>query len=154
MDHNSLRTQLFTWAWTAWGISSLPTQSPIGYMHRERISLIYRVRDGAVLYNPGQVTDSNLVSYLRNKHAVFVWARVFSPFSRVWLFATPWTVAHQAPLSLGFSRQEYWTGLPCPPPWDLPDPKIEFPSLTSSALAGRFFSTSTAWEASQGWDLL
>ena len=116
MDHNSLRTQLFTWAWTAWGISSLPTQSPIGYMHRERINLIYRVRDGAVLYNPGQVTDSNLVSYLRNKHAVFVCACVFSPFSRVWLFATPWTVAHQAPLSLGFSRQEYWTGLLCPPP--------------------------------------
>ena len=39
--------------------------------------------------------------------------------------ATPWTVAHQAPLSLGFSRQEYWSGLPFPSPWDLPDPGIE-----------------------------
>ena len=45
--------------------------------------------------------------------------------SRVRLHATPWTVAHQAPLSMGFSRQEYWGGLPCPPPGDLPDPGIE-----------------------------
>ena len=40
-------------------------------------------------------------------------------------FATPWTVAHQVPLSLGFSRQEYWSGLPFPPPGDIPDPGIE-----------------------------
>ena len=46
---------------------------------------------------------------------------VLSRFSRGLLFATPWTVAHQAPLSVGFSRQEYWSGLPCPPPGDLPD---------------------------------
>ena len=41
------------------------------------------------------------------------------------LFATPWTVARQAPLFVGFSRQDYWSGLPCPPPGDLPDPGIE-----------------------------
>ena len=41
------------------------------------------------------------------------------------VFATPWIVAHQAPLSMGFSRQEYWSGLPCPPPEDLPDSGIE-----------------------------
>ena len=51
---------------------------------------------------------------------------------------TPWTVAHQAPLSLGFSRQEHWSGLPFSPPGHLPDPGIE-PS--SPALAGRFLST-------------
>ena len=56
--------------------------------------------------------------------------------------ATPWTVAHQAPLSVGFSRQEYWSGLPCPPPGDRPDPGIELVSLKSAALAGRFFTTS------------
>ena len=52
----------------------------------------------------------------------------------VWLFATPWTVAHQAPQSVGFSRQEYWSGLPCTPPGDLPDPGIEPgpPSLQNS----------------------
>ena len=60
--------------------------------------------------------------------------------------ATPWTVAHQAPLSMGFSRQEYWSGLPCPPPGDLPDPRIEPASLTSSALAGRFLTTRGTWE--------
>ena len=59
------------------------------------------------------------------------------------------TVAHQAPLSMGFSRQEYWSGLPCPSPGDLPDPGIEPVSLTSPALAlaGRFFTTSATWEA-------
>ena len=56
----------------------------------------------------------------------------------VWLFATPWTVAYQAPLSMGFSRQEYWSGLPFPPPGDLLDPKIE---PVSPALAGGFFTT-------------
>ena len=50
--------------------------------------------------------------------------------SRVWLFATPWTVACQAPLSMGFSRQEYWSGLPCPSPGDLPNPGVESRSPT------------------------
>ena len=54
---------------------------------------------------------------------------------------TPWTVSHQAPLSMGFSRQEYWSGLPFPSPGDLPNPGIELASLVSPALAGRFFST-------------
>ena len=55
-------------------------------------------------------------------------------FSHVWLFVTPWTVSCQAPLSLGFSRQEYWSGLPCPPPGGLPDPGIKPVSLASPAL--------------------
>ena len=54
---------------------------------------------------------------------------MLSRFSHVCLFATPWTAACQAPLSMGFSRQEYWSGLPCPPPGDLPDPGIEPMSL-------------------------
>ena len=57
-----------------------------------------------------------------------------------------WTVARQAPLSIGFSRQEYWTGLPCPSPGDLSDPGIELASLMSHALAGVFL-TSPTWEA-------
>ena len=57
---------------------------------------------------------------------------------RIRLFVTQWTVACQAPLSMGFSRQEYFSGLPCPPPGDLPDPGIEPASPT---LAGRFFTT-------------
>ena len=72
---------------------------------------------------------------------------VLSRFSFVQLFMTPWTVARQAPPSLGFSSQEYWSELPCPPPEDLPDPGIEPSSLTSPVLASRFFTTSTTWEA-------
>ena len=72
---------------------------------------------------------------------------MLSRFSHVRLFATSWTVALQAPLSVGLSRQEYWSGLPSPPPGDLPDPGIEPVYLLSPALAGRFFTTSAAWEA-------
>ena len=54
-------------------------------------------------------------------------------FTGVQLSVTPWTIAHQAPLSMGFSRQEYWSGLPCPPPGDLPDPGIRSVSLESPA---------------------
>ena len=54
---------------------------------------------------------------------------------------TPWTVAHQAPLSMGFFRQEYWSQLPFSPPGDLPDQKIELLFSAYPALAGRFFAT-------------
>ena len=57
--------------------------------------------------------------------------------SPVQLFATPWTVAGQAPLFVGFSREDYWSGLPCPSPGDLPDPGME---PGSPALAGKFFT--------------
>ena len=59
---------------------------------------------------------------------------MLSCFSCVQLCATLWTVACQAPLSIRFSRKEYWNGLPYPPPWDLPDPGIEPMSLKSPAL--------------------
>ena len=71
---------------------------------------------------------------------------ILSCFSRVQLFATLWTAAHQAPLSMGFSMHEYWSGLPCLSPGGLPDPGIELASLVS-ALAGGFFATSAIWEA-------
>ena len=66
------------------------------------------------------------------------------------LFATPWTVAHQAPLSLGFSRQEYWNGLPFLPPGNLPNPGIEPASLASPALAGGFLGLITGSGRSPG----
>ena len=58
----------------------------------------------------------------------------------VHLFATPWTIAHQTPLSIGFSRQEYWSGLPFPSPGDLSNPGIKTESLVSPALASGFFT--------------
>ena len=71
---------------------------------------------------------------------------LLSHFSHVWLFVTLWTIVYQAPLSMGFARQEYWSGLLCPPSGDLPDPGIKSPCLTSPALAGRFFTTSATWD--------
>ena len=81
-----------------------------------------------------------------------IWARVETlsqmssvcVLSHVQLLESPWTVAHQAPLSVGFSRQEYWSGLPLPSPGDLPHPGIE---PTSPALAGRFITNRATWEA-------
>ena len=68
-------------------------------------------------------------------------------FSHVQLFVAPWTVAHQASLPMEFFRQEYWGAVPFPFPGDLPNPGIEPASLMSPALAGRFFTISTTWEA-------
>ena len=61
---------------------------------------------------------------------------VLTDFNHVQLFATPWTVAHQAPVVMEFPRQEYWSGLPFPSPGDLPDPGIEptFPALQADSL--------------------
>ena len=73
--------------------------------------------------------------------------------SHVQLFATPWTVIRKAPLSMGFSRQEYWRRLPCPSPGDLPNPGIEPTSLMSPALADGFFTTSPTWRAGHTRDL-
>ena len=67
---------------------------------------------------------------------------VLCHFSCVWLFVNLWTIAHQGPLSMEFSRQEYWSGLPFPPPRYLPDLGIEPESLTSPALAGGRFPAS------------
>ena len=67
-------------------------------------------------------------------------------FSCVQLFVSLWTIAHQALLSMEFSRQEFQSGLPFPPPGNLPDPRIEHMSFMSPALGGRFFTTKVTWE--------
>ena len=67
--------------------------------------------------------------------------------SHILLFATPWTVAHQAPLSMGFPMQKYWRGFPFPTPGDIPDPEIKPKSLASPALAGGLFTTEAPWKA-------
>ena len=86
----------------------------------------------------------------KNRNSHMLLCGVVSHFSRVRLSVTPWTVAHQAPLSMGFSRQKYWSELPCLPPGDLPDPRIKPAPLTSSVLAGGFFTTSATQEAQNG----
>ena len=66
---------------------------------------------------------------------------MLSHFSCIWPFATSWTITHQALLSMGFSRQEYWSGLPFSPPGNLPNPGIQPLSPVAPALAGGFFAT-------------
>ena len=74
---------------------------------------------------------------------------VLSHFSCVQLFVTPWTVAYQAPLSMGFSRQEHWSMLLCLLPGAPPDPGIKPMFLMSLALVGVLFTTFTTWEAQE-----
>ena len=62
-------------------------------------------------------------------------------------FLTLWTLVLQVPLSMGFSRQEYWNGFSCPPPGDLPNPEIKSESLMPPASSARYFTTSATWEA-------
>ena len=79
-------------------------------------------------------------------------ARLLSCFSSIWLFETPMDyIVPQAPPSMGFSRQEYWSGLPCRPTGDLSNTGIKLRSLTSPALADGFFTTSVTWLTGQ-WD--
>ena len=76
-----------------------------------------------------------------------VWCvSMLSHFSHVRLFVTSWTVALQALLSMGFFRQEYWSGLSFSSPGDLPDPGLKPASLMSPALASGFFTTTASWE--------
>ena len=84
--------------------------------------------------NPGLPHCGQILYQLSHKGSPLGSQKVkVKSISCVRLFATPWTVAYQAPLSMGFSRQEYWSGLPCPSPWDLPNPRIELRSPTLRA---------------------
>ena len=76
---------------------------------------------------------------------LFAWV-----LNHVWLFATPWTVVHQGPQSMGFSRQEYWSGLPCPPPEDCPWPRDRTCVSYVSGIVG-FFTTGATREAHNTW---
>ena len=78
---------------------------------------------------------------------VYIYACVYAKSLQSCLTVTLWTLANQASLSMGFSRQEYSGGLLCPPPGDLTDQGMELVSLMSPALAGRFFTTSATWKA-------
>ena len=84
---------------------------------------------------------------MANKSVVIKRLGYAQSLNHVQFFAIPWTVVPLAPLSMGFSRQEYWSGFPWPSPGDLPNPGSEPMSLSSLSLAGKFFSTSTTGEA-------
>ena len=89
-------------------------------------------------------SDTNLSTAVKAFGEVFKirWsACMFSCFRNIWFFATPGTVACQVSPSMGFSRQEYWSGLPCPPPGNLSDPGIKSAYPSGPTLTGRFFTT-------------
>ena len=111
--------------------SGVPLPSPLKYSRRIYTSYV-KYYFTTKMTEP-VVTDSNVCV------CVCVCAR--TPLRRVWLFVTPWIAARHAPLSMGCSRQEYWNGLPFPPPGDLSDLGIEPASPESPTLAGRFFTT-------------
>ena len=96
--------------------------------------------------NPGILTSLNTDPKQNSSISGIVWSFLLAfvhakLLSHVRLFVTPWTIAHQAPLSMGFPRQEYWSELPFPPPEDLPDPRIKPASPVFPALTSRFFTT-------------
>ena len=93
----------------------------------------------------GRSREKSQVSEL--KHTLLNFSSCMLSFQFCLTLCNPVDFGRQAPVSMGFSRQEYWSGLPFPPPGDLPDPGIEPNSLTSSALANQLFSTSGTWEA-------
>ena len=99
---------------------------------------------GLVLAPPALEVQS--LNHWTAREVPFVCACVLSHFSGVQIFVTLWTASHQAPLSKGFTRQEYWSGLPFPAPGDLPNPGTEPTSLIFPALASRFFANSAKWE--------
>ena len=110
-------------------------------------SHIYLCSFSSSLYIEKMAYFTQLRTKLGSEGSVLHMCAVLSCFSCVWLFATLRTVACQAPLSMGLSRQEYWSALPCPPPGDLSDLGVEPSSIMSPALSGRFFTTRTTWEA-------
>ena len=127
-------------AYVYWKPSGLLYSSPRSFIRSNRSSpecpgprLLFFI---CLKYSFGAARDEDSNLHLTYNYAV----------TSVWFFSTPWTVARQAPLSMGFPREEYWSGLPCPPPGDLPNPEIEPISLMSPTLAGKFFTTSTTWE--------
>ena len=118
---------------------SMTAQTPFVQTTLLYLTIIY---DIYIIYNYFRPVTISLVQ------AIFislVHAFMLSRFRCVQLFVTPWTVAHQTSLSMGFSRRECWSGLPCPPPEHLPNPGIKPVSLMSPVLGSRFFTTSTSY---------
>ena len=93
----------------------------------------------------GMFIPVGILKTWRGRRSIRAKYRCYS-LSRVWLFATLWTVAHQAPLSMELSRKEYWSVLPFPIPGDLPYPGMEPASLMFPALVGQLFTSSPTWE--------
>ena len=116
-----------------------------GIVHTQDLNscLLNLLRCWQILYH-WDIRETTEVT-TNNKETRRTMVVVGSRFNRVRLCVTPGTAARQVPLSVGFSRQEYWHAMPYPPPGDLPDPGMDPESLMPPALAGGFFTTSAIW---------
>ena len=123
----------------------VPKRSPLIIAEKHLLTLLITIREfqNNTFWTKVRLKPSPLSSELLK--APWVHVCMLSCLTRVQLFVTPWTVACQAPLSMGFSRQEYWSKLPCLTLGDLPNLGIKPKSLTSPILAGGFFTISTTY---------
>ena len=130
-------------SWSCWG---QPRWNVCG--HSQRGPLFTRPQTCTAQPSGFQLTSPRLWKLLQScvmSVAFYTEIVCMRTLSGVWLFVTLWTVARQAPLSMGFPRQEYWSGMPFCPPGDLANPGIEPISVLSPALADGFFTTSTTF---------
>ena len=125
-------------------LSNLPAASAPSSLVAALLRLLAPIWPWMSLFQPLTVVDPLCCCPGDTTCSVPAFKAVIQSLSRVWLFATPWTVTRQAPLSMGFPRQEYRSGLPFPSPGDRPTPGIE---PTFLALAGGFFTTETPGES-------
>ena len=135
---------LRSWHWNQTDVDSIPTYLLISFMTLGKLPDIYELYHLPHLWN-GDNNITLLEGLLRELHELLcVCVCVLSHFSHGQLFATLWTVACQALLSMGFSRQEHWSWLQCPPPGDLPYLGIKCASHMSPALTGRVFTSNAS----------
>ena len=140
----------------AWKISWTEERGRLQSMGSQRIGHDWAISLSLSLQQEKNIKNkenwNRILTFANNKHDNKQLARNFHEKVKMLVaqscptLCNPWTVARQAPLSIAFSRQEYCSGLPFPPPGDLLDSGIKPTSLTSPELTGRFFSTSTTWE--------
>ena len=114
-----------------------------GLIKKKQTNKANHVPDKGLISNIHKNSDISIA-----KRIVIIHTCMLSRFSHIQLCVNLWTVACQVPLSMGFSRQENWSGMPCPTPGELSGPEIELASFTSPTLACGFFTTSATWEAS------
>ena len=115
------------------------------YLHHTHTQT-YKIHHSHLLLSLSFLNVTHSLSWKKITFAIFFFLLCACVLSCVQLFATPWTLARQAPLSMDFSRREYWSGLPFPSPGNLPDTGIEPVSPVTPILAGRFFYHAATWE--------